>query len=430
MTYTEVLDYLYSRLPMYQRIGAAAFKKDLTNTLKLCHSLNNPQDNFKSIHIAGTNGKGSSSHMIAAVLQMAGYKTGLYTSPHLKDFTERIRINGVPITPPEVISFVETARTVIDEVNPSFFELTVAMAFDHFQRNKVDISVIETGLGGRFDSTNVITPLVSLITNISFDHQDLLGNTLPEIAFEKAGIIKPGVPVVIGDRHIETENVFLKKSREVNAPVIFAEDQFSISKLSSGIEPARYEVIKKSSGKKIMINTDLPGDYQVRNIPPVLSVLELLRDKEFIIPDEAITNGLAGTTTLTGLKGRWQVLSADPFIVCDVAHNEDGIKWVIQQLHRLQPLQLHVIFGMVKDKDPDSILKKLPPGARYYFCQANIPRAKNAGELAGIARNYGLNGLVYDNVNQALESARSNYKKGDIIFIGGSTFIIAELDIL
>lgn len=430
MTYREVLDYLYTKLPMYQRIGPAAFKKDLTNTIRLCGYLGNPHEKFRSVHIAGTNGKGSSSHMIASVLQSAGYKTGLYTSPHLKDFTERIRINGQPIGEREVVDFTERIQAAIDEIDPSFFELTVAMAFDHFSRNHVDIAVIETGLGGRFDSTNVVLPLISLITGISPDHQDMLGNTIPEIAFEKAGIIKTGIQAVVSERNTESGPVFIKKAEQVNAPLSFAEDLISITCSGTGRDYTEYHCRKIITHEEFNVRTDLPGDYQIKNIPGVLTVIDYLKNKEFNITREALEQGLLKVRPQTGIQGRWQVLSETPLVICDVGHNEEGIRWIVRQLEKVRKNRLHIIFGMVKDKNPEPILRQLPADAFYYFCQAGIPRAKDAEELASAAEKFGLHGMVKRNVNEALSAAMSACREGDVIFVGGSTFVVAELSLL
>lgn len=413
---------------MFQRIGPQAFKKDLTNTLVLCKALGDPQDAFRSVHIAGTNGKGSSSHMIASVFQKAGYKTGLYTSPHLKDFTERIRVNGRPILKSFVIRFIEKIRPHLEEIRPSFFELTVAMAFDYFRQNRVDMAVVETGLGGRLDSTNIITPEVSLITNISFDHQDMLGHSLAEIAFEKAGIIKSGVPVVIGQRHPETDPVFVKRAGELSSRVLFAEDLYEVVGKKDAPGLSEYRVKCPGSGNMMVIKSDLAGDYQVKNIPAVLAVLDVLRRKKILIPEEAVNTGLRTVRKSTGLKGRWQVLSSDPLIICDVAHNEDGLKWVMEQLGKIGRRELRIVFGMVKDKDPGPILNQLPRNARYYFCAANIPRARNSKELKTMAKNQGLKGKAYSSVNEAVAAAKADCRKGDVIFIGGSTFVVAEVN--
>ncbi len=430
MTYQEILNYLFTKLPMYQRVGSQAFKKDLTNTIKLCEGIGDPQNKFRSVHIAGTNGKGSTSHMIASVLQSAGYKTGLYTSPHLKDFTERIRIDGLPIAQQEVIDFTVKIKPWIESIDPSFFELTVAMAFDHFARHKVDVVVIETGLGGRFDSTNIIKPEISLITNISFDHQDMLGDTLSQIAYEKAGIIKAGIPVIVGERSPESDPVFIKKARESESDIYFAEDFYSISDHRNINDHLECRCRDLMTNEVFNVGTDLSGDYQVKNIPPVLKVLDVLKSKDFTIGQSHIREGLLKVRDQTGLKGRWQVLSRDPYIICDVGHNEEVIRWVVRQLKKLTVKKLHIVFGMVKDKKPDPILRLLPRDARYYFCQASIPRARDAAELAETAARFGLKGQVIPDVNKAMAAAISGYSSGDVIFAGGSTFVVGELNLL
>ena len=384
--YRSALDYLYTSLPMFQRVGAAAYKADLVNTIKLCDALNNPQHKFKSIHIAGTNGKGSSSHMIAAILQSAGYKTGLYTSPHLKEFTERIKIDGAEIDQEYVVDFVNRIRPEIEKVQPSFFEITVAMAFDYFALHKVDFAVIETGLGGRLDSTNVIMPLVSLITNIGYDHMELLGDTLPKIATEKAGIIKPGVPVIISERQVEVETVFLTKA------------------------------------------TELKGDYQRKNITGVLKTIDVLKDQGYKITDQHSKDGIENVIRLTGLKGRWQKLGESPLIICDTGHNAEGLVEVVQQIRSQKYKKLFFVLGMVGDKDISKALKLLPKEAYYIFCRASIPRALDAHILSEKAKVEGLNGEVIPNVNQAIAFAKSKAEKVDFIFIGGSTFVVGEIE--
>jgi dihydrofolate synthase/folylpolyglutamate synthase len=422
-SYQQVLDYLYSTLPMYQRIGVAAFKKDLTNTLALCEALGYPQNKFKSVHVGGTNGKGSSSHMLAAILQMAGYKTGLYTSPHLKSFTERIRINGKEVTERFVIEWVNRAKPLLEHIRPSFFETTVAMAFDYFAAEKVDVAVIEVGLGGRLDSTNVITPVVSLITNIGFDHMDMLGDTLEKIAFEKAGIIKPAVPAVIGKRSAETDSVFRLKADEVKAPLFFAEDTYHAS---GNVD--QLLILKDNSPALPPINLSLKGAYQKKNIPGVLKVVDVLRERGFLISDEAIVKGLENAASLTGLKGRWQVIGHQPLTVCDTAHNEDGLREVMQLIAQHSFNRLYIVLGMVADKNHDAMLGLLPEHAYYVFCEAKIPRALPAEKLAEKARKHNLMGDVVKDVNQALAHARNLAHAGDFIFVGGSTFVVAELN--
>jgi dihydrofolate synthase / folylpolyglutamate synthase len=422
LSYQEVLDYLYKNLPMYQRVGAVAYKADLNNTIALCDALGNPQNKFRSIHVAGTNGKGSSSHMLAAILQSAGYKTGLYTSPHLKEFTERIKINGQEVEQGFVVDFVNTIKPSIEKIKPSFFEITVAMAFEYFAKQKVDIAVIEVGLGGRLDSTNVITPLVSLITNISWDHKEILGDTLPKIAFEKAGIIKKNIPVVISERQKEVDFVFQEKAKAANSSVIFASDELKVMDQGNG------NFIVRSSGIDSDYQLDLKGSYQRKNLSGVLTTINILRDMGLIISDNAVKFGLSSTITLTGLKGRWQKLNDKPLIVCDTGHNEAGVQEVLSQIGKQKFDKLHVVWGMVNDKDITAILKLLPGNATYYFCQAKIPRAMPAQELMIKANEFGLHGIVVNDVNEAIMKAKQSCSESDMIFIGGSTFVVAEIN--
>ncbi len=422
MTYADTLTYLYANLPMFQRVGAVAYNRDLTNTLALCNELGNPQNKFKSIHIAGTNGKGSSSHMVAAILQSAGYKIGLYTSPHLKEFTERIRINGIEISQEFIVDFVERIKPAIERIHPSFFEITVAMAFDYFDREQIEVAVIETGLGGRLDSTNVITPLLSLITNISWDHKDLLGDTLQKIAAEKAGIIKSNVPVVISERQPAVSDVFMSKAAESNSKLLFADDSYVVKKLQDGV----YEV--QNGSESTRYDLDLIGVYQAKNIKGVLSVVDELRRQGYRITDEHLAAGLRNTTGLTGLKGRWQRLDVKPLMICDTGHNEAGIKEILNQIDEIKFTKLRWVLGMVKDKDISAILQLLPKDAEYYFCQASIPRAMPANELKERARVAGLNGIVVHDVNKAIAQARASSSPNDLIMIGGSTFVVAEIE--
>src|SRR6185369_14369357 len=345
-SYQKTLDYLYETLPMFQRIGAAAYKDNLDNTIALCKALGNPERKFKSIHVAGTNGKGSSSHMLAAILQMAGYKTGLYTSPHLKEFTERIKINREDVAHSFIVDFVEQIKPVLEEIKPSFFETTVAMAFDYFARQKVDVAVIEVGLGGRLDSTNVIKPEVSLITNISWDHANLLGDTLQKIAAEKAGIIKPNIPVVISERQPEVENVFLEKASKENSPIIFASDDYRLSPIGNG------QFTFSPFAEEMAYQLQLKGDYQQMNLGGVLATIDVLKKKGFKISQENISEGMRNTITLTQLKGRWQKLGEHPLVICDTGHNEGGIKEVLKQISKEKFKGLHIVWGMVNDKDP------------------------------------------------------------------------------
>ncbi len=407
---------------MFQRVGSSAFKKDLTNTIALCKVLGNPQHRFKSIHIAGTNGKGSTSHMLAAVLQSAGYKTGLYTSPHLKEFTERIRINGIEVSEDFVVDFVERIRPSIDTIHPSFFEITVAMAFDYFARQHVEVAVIEVGLGGRLDSTNVITPLLSIITNISWDHTDMLGDTLEKIAYEKAGIIKPNIPVVISERQVEVENVFMSKAKEVNSPITFASDHYHVTRKS----PGTYFIQHGTDHYGLIL--DLKGGYQSKNIAGVLASIEELRQLGFTIIDLHIEQGLKDVMRLTGLRGRWQMIAEKPLIICDTGHNEGGVREIVNQINETHFHHLHMVIGMVKDKDVSKVLGLLPAHATYYFCAASIPRAMPAEELKQKAEVFGLKGNVYANVNDAIRAAKECSALDDFIFVGGSTYVVAEVE--
>jgi len=420
-TYEETLNYLYQTLPVFQRIGAAAYKNDLTNTIRLCESIDNPQDKFKSIHVAGTNGKGSSSHMLAAILQSAGYKTGLYTSPHLKEFTERIKINGKEIVQQAVVDFVNELQPLMEEIQPSFFEATVAMAFQYFANEKVDIAVIEVGLGGRLDSTNIISPELCLITNISFDHKNLLGDTLEKIAFEKAGIIKKNIPVVISERQI-VQNVFIDKTKTTNSVIVFASDYIQLKNDGQ-------EFIAIVDHKEwLRLNPELKGNYQQKNIPGVLASVLALRKIGYDISDEAIQKGISNVIGITGLKGRWQKLREHPLTICDTGHNVDGIKEVVSQIKTTPHTHLHFVFGAVNDKDISDVLSLLPKEASYYFCQAKIPRALNAVLLAAEAERMGLQGIIIPDVNEAYKEALKNAAADDMIFIGGSTFVVGEIN--
>jgi len=428
MTYEQVLDYLYQQLPMFQRIGNAAFKKSLDNIIALCDAMGNPQHTFKTIHVACTNGKGSSSHMLAAVLQESGYKTGLYTSPHLKSFTERVRINGAELPQQYLINFVENYKPLFEQVQPSFFEMTVALAFKYFADEQVDVAVIEVGLGGRLDSTNIITPEASLITNIGFDHQNLLGDTLQEIAGEKAGIIKAGVPATISLKQPEIETVFREKAAAVKAPLYFATDTYSVEPKSYSLEQQVFDVYKQSELYLPHLKLDLTGIYQRYNLPGVLQTIAILQDRGFMITESAIRNGLGNTKQLTGLKGRWQVLNYSPLTICDTGHNVDGINQILAQLHSLQPKQVHFVFGAVNDKDVTTILEMLPKNYSYYFCQAAIPRALAVDELTQKAAVVGLKGKSYSSVAEAIKAAKENAAADEVIFIGGSTFVVAEIE--
>lgn len=412
---------------MFSRSGAKAYKADLKNTLTLCNYLNNPQNKIRTIHIAGTNGKGSVSHILAAILQENGYKTGLYTSPHLKDFRERIKINGEMVPQTFVIDFVEKTKAISEEIKPSFFELTFVMALDYFAQQKVDVAVIETGLGGRLDSTNVITPLLSIITNISFDHKDILGDTLAKIAYEKAGIIKPGIPVVIGETIPETKIVFEKKAKETYAPIQFAEDKYEIISSKYDLKYLDVEVLNKKTKKKNNFRLDLNGLYQQKNIITILSALELLKNN-FPLKEDKIKDALLHVKKLTELHGRWEVIHEKPIVVLDVAHNEDGIRQLINQLTQSNYENLHIVFGMVKDKDPEKVLNQLPTTAMYYFTKALIPRALPEDELSEKAKQYGLKGKSYPSVKDALKAALNTASEEDMIIVCGSVFVVAEVE--
>lgn len=427
MTYAKTLDFLYSKLPMFTRVGTVALKKDIHNTVKLCAAIGNPQTKFKSIHVGGTNGKGSTSHMLAAIFQKAGYKTGLYTSPHLKDFRERIRINGKMIPKSEVKSFVTLQKQNIKEIEPSFFEVTVAMAFDYFAKEKVDIAIIEVGLGGRLDSTNIITPELSVITNISLDHTQILGNTLPEIAFEKAGIIKAKVPVVIGEKQSESDTVFLKSAKANNTQIVFAETELRLSDSAKKHNKLKLDIYK---GEQLLfknLKIDLTGNYQLKNIKTVIQAVLTLKEKGFKIPDEAVYKALKNVKKITGLQGRWQTLSKKPLVICDTGHNKAGISEVLKNIAHTPHKNLHMVIGMVKDKDIDGVLALLPKKANYYFCAPTLERALPATDLAQNASKFSLTGQVYASVKKALAQAKENAKSNDLIFVGGSTFVVAEI---
>ena len=401
MTYKKTIDWMFSQLPMYQRQGKAAFKKDLTNIIDFCNTLENPQYKFKSIHVGGTNGKGSTSHILSSVLQEAGYKVGLYTSPHLKNFTERIRINGEEVSQPFVVDFISKYKNFLESKQLSFFEMTVGMAFEYFAIQRVDIAIIEVGLGGRLDSTNIINPEVSVITNIGYDHTQFLGDTLKEIAFEKAGIIKNNTPVVIGEDQDEVMDVFLKKASEMNADIHF------------------------SSDKKHEYTTDLLGSYQRKNIKTALQTLEVL--KGFTILKTHIREGLLNVVKNTNFKGRWQILKEQPKVICDTAHNKEGLQIVLDQLANQSIKNLHIVLGVVNDKKLEELLPLFPKHANYYFCKPDIPRGLDRHTLEVKANLFGLLGSTYESVNEAYLQAVSNAEKEDLVFIGGSTFVVAEV---
>lgn len=426
MDYEQILQYLYDSLPMFSRTGAAAYKKDITNTALLCGFLGNPHKAIKSIHVAGTNGKGSTSHMLAAVFQQAGYKTGLYTSPHLKDFRERIRINGEMISQKFVVDFVEKIKAYSEEIRPSFFELTVAMMLQYFKEQAVEIAIIETGLGGRLDSTNIIDPELSVITNISFDHTNILGNTLHEIALEKAGIIKPYKPVVIGETNDELTQIFTKAAHTNHSPIYFAENEYSITETKSSDDLLQI-IYTDRSGKKVYYATDLAGTYQQKNLRTVIVALDVLNTK-FNISYDDVAKGLTQVKNLTGLHGRWEKIADHPLTVMDVGHNEAGIKAILQQVQSIIYNKLHIIIGVVKDKDVTTMLSLLPPDAKYYFTMAHIPRALPAEELQSQALKFNLKGDNYNSVNEAIDKARSIANDNDLVVVCGSVYLVGEVE--
>jgi len=427
MTYQETLDFLYTQLPAYHRIGKAAYKNSLDNTLKLDALSGHPHKNFMSIHVAGTNGKGSVSHMLASVLQEAGFKTGLYTSPHLKDFRERIRIDGIMIPEDEVTGFVEKNIENIKEINPSFFEICVAMAFDFFAKNKIDIAVVEVGLGGRLDSTNIINPILSVITNIGYDHTDLLGETIEKIAFEKAGIIKKNVPVVISETQADAREVFTARASETGSEISFADQNFScILDDDRGMSGERNFLIRDTNDGTIYKGiTVLSGDYQVKNLLAVCQVFKVLKEN-LQFSKEHIIDGIKNVSVNTGLEGRWQILGHKPLIICDTGHNREGLEYVLNQLERIPKTGLHMIIGFVNDKDLSSILPMFPANGVYYFTRASIPRALDENILLEKAVLAGLNGKSFPDVKSAMNAAIDSCNETDVIFIGGSTFVVAD----
>lgn len=424
MTYQETIQYLFEQLPMYQRTGKAAYKSGLENTYALDRHFGHPHRKYKTIHVAGTNGKGSVSHLLASVLQSAGYRTGLYTSPHLLDFRERIRVNGQMISEQAVTDFVEGNRAIIDRLHPSFFEMTVAMAFDYFAHQKIDVAVVEVGLGGRLDSTNIIMPDLSVITNIGLDHTMFLGHTLSAIAREKAGIIKEEVPVVIGRYQAETATVFNQVALEQTAPIYYAQQMFKIEKVER--DDTFQRVYVTSDDLSGMFNLPLPGIYQQENLLTVLTSVMLLRKKGYAIGDDALYRGVEKVLEQTGLAGRWQIISRCPMTICDTGHNADGIERVVAQLKHTSHETMHIVWGMVNDKDICNILKLLPKDACYYFTRASIPRALDEKKLGEEAAKVGLQGKTYPNVQVAITAAKKNATDKDLIFIGGSTFVVAE----
>ncbi len=428
MTYSQTIEFLYSRLPAYHRIGKAAYKNNLDNTLAFDEYFGHPHLKYKTIHVGGTNGKGSVSHMIASVLREAGYKTGLYTSPHLKDFRERIKVDGEMIPKREVNSFVRKHREIIDRIKPSFFEMTVAMAFDYFRKCNIDVAVVEVGLGGRLDSTNIINPVISVITNIGHDHMDLLGNTLGKVAIEKAGIIKTGVPVVIGESNEETDNIFNSRASEKGSGIFFADHNFKCElddpKYQSGDRD--FVITELNERRKIRGVIPLGGDYQEKNLITLFQVYEILKD-QFVITEKEFLQGISKVKINTGLKGRWQILNNNPLIICDTGHNREGLEYVIRQIERVTAKQVHFVIGFVSDKDLSLVLPLFPQNGKYYFTKAFVPRALDEKILRSQASEYGLEGNSYTDVNEALKAARLNAGENDLIFIGGSTFIVAEV---
>lgn len=421
MNYQEAVHYLLEQLPMFQRIGVAAYHADLGNITALCDILDNPQRQTKFIHVAGTNGKGSVSHIIASILQAQGYRVGLFVSPHYKDYRERIKINGKLISKPFIAKFVSENLERFKTVNASFFEITTAMAFDYFKEKKVDYAVMETGMGGRLDSTNIITPLLSVITNISFDHVQFLGDTLPKIAGEKAGIIKPNVPVVIGESHPKTKDVFIKQARANNTPIAFADKGIKIVNFKSDIKGTCFTLNKKQ------YRSDLSGDYQKKNITTALAAIKNLQSQGIVINEAAIKRGLNTVKSSTYFIGRWMVMGKKPMVIFDSAHNEGGIRELVSQIKKIRFERLHFVYGTVADKDISHILSMLPSKATYYFCKPDIPRGKEAADLQKEASQYKRNGATYPSVKKACKAALSQAGKDDLVVVSGSIFVVAEV---
>ena len=421
MNYKRAIEYLIEQLPMFQRVGSAAYKDNLDNTIYLDNLYNNPHHSFKTIHIGGTNGKGSVSHMLASVLQSAGYKVGLFTSPHLKDFRERIRVNGRMISKKAVTDFVNNFLKTNNELKLSFFELSVSLAFNYFREKEIDIAVIEVGLGGRLDCTNIITPVVSVITNISYDHVNILGDTLQKIATEKAGIIKKNIPVIIGESQTETDSIFLEKAKKMNSPIVFSDKKYKIENTGQ----ASYLAINENTSEEYKLG--LNGIYQQKNLATVLSSVDILNSSGIKIKKEALRNGLKHVVENTGLQGRWQKIGDHPIIICDTGHNEGGIKYITKQLEMEKYDKLHIVFGMVSDKDITKVLSMLPEKAIYYFCKASVERSLDENILKEKALVYRLSGEAYSTVKDALEAAKNNSSENDMIFVGGSTFVVAEV---
>jgi dihydrofolate synthase/folylpolyglutamate synthase len=428
MTYKETLDFLFGQLPAYHRIGKAAYKKDLGNIVVLDNYLGNPHKYYRTIHVAGTNGKGSVSHMLASILQEAGYKTGLYTSPHIRDFRERIKVNGRMIDEKVVVDFVGSNMPVLERIKPSFFEMTVAMAFSHFAGEKVDVAVIEVGLGGKLDSTNIIDPLLSVITNIGHDHMDLLGDSLVKIAREKAGIIKKGRPVVISESQDELEKVFMKRAKKTGSEICFADRMYECHlDNSGGIQAERvYEIAEIETKRIVKGISALKGDYQAANIKAVFAAYSILRNI-LNLSEKNLTDGIRNVVVNTGLEGRWQILRYNPLMICDTGHNMEGLSYVINQLQSLGKNRLHMVIGFVNDKDTGTVLPLFPDNATYYFTRASVPRAMDEITLFNEGSRHGLKGKPYRDVKSAVADALSNAGVDDLIFIGGSTFVVADI---
>ena len=429
--YKSTLDFLYTQLPMFQRVGSQAFKKDLTNIIALCEHFGNPFQQYPCIHIAGTNGKGSTAHLLSSVLQAHGYKVGLYTSPHYKDFRERIKISGKYISRKYIVEFVQENEELFKKIKPSFFEITVALAFKFFADQKVDVAVIETGLGGRLDSTNIIHPVLSVITNISFDHQQFLGDTLEAIAGEKAGIIKKEIPIVIGETQKKTKKVFKEKAKSTNSKIYFADKNYQVDLKKQNLTHSWFEVNRKRTSKNALINdallkVNIHGAYQAKNITTVLQALELLQN-HFPLKASKIKTAFLDLKSQTNFKGRWQLLSEKPFVICDSAHNEGGLKLAMQQLQNAKYDQLHCVLGMVNDKAIEKMLKFFPSDANFYFCRPDIPRGLAVDKLKAKADEIGLNGRTYSSVKNALKAAKRKASARDLIYVGGSTFVVAEV---
>ena len=428
LNYQDAIAFLFDRLPMYQRVGKSAYKSNLDTTLALDEYFGHPHRTFKSIHIAGTNGKGSVAHMLSSILQSAGYRVGLYTSPHLTDFRERIRIDGKMIAEEWVTEFVDQHREILEKLSPSFFEMTVAMAFDYFSREKVDFAVVETGMGGRLDSTNIIRPMVSVITNIGFDHSQFLGDTIYKIAVEKAGIIKSGIPVVIGETQEEARLVFSRIAREKGCSITYADEEIQVAYSTQSLQGTQIMHLSWAEGKKMeTIETDLIGLYQQKNVITVLAVVEQLTRTGTDIREKDVSKGLAHTRDMTGLRGRWETIGYNPLIICDTGHNSEGIAEVMKQIRQTPWKNLHIVLGLVDDKDPSKILEQLPVEARYYFTQSSVPRSMNREKLAAEGLRYGLYGQVCPSPLNALKIALSKSDPEDLIFVGGSTFVVAEV---